>query len=87
MSGKMGAHHGGSERAETAEAKAERILAKEMRRLGWGSAELKHRRKGDVKKIRVAQRLRRETTMTWSWIAEHLQMGAAGYAANCLRNA
>src|SRR5437773_426017 len=87
MSGKMGAHHGGSERAETAEAKAEHILAEEMRRLGWGSAELKHRRKGDVKKIRVAQRLRRETTMTWSWIAEHLQMGAAGYAANCLRNA
>jgi len=23
--------------------------------------------------------------MTWAWIAARLHMGAAGYAANCLR--
>jgi len=28
---------------------------------------------------------RSETTTTWSWIAFHLHMGAAGYAAQCLR--
>ena len=35
----------------------------------------------------MAKRLRRETTMTLGWIAEQRAMGAAGYAANCLRAA
>jgi hypothetical protein len=41
------------------------------------------RRKGDGQKIRIAARLRRETTMTLSWIAEQLHMGAASHVA-CL---
>ena len=87
MSGKMGAHHGGSERSESAEAKAGRILAEELRRVGWGMDQLEQRRKSDRQKIQIAQRLRSETTMTWDWIARQLHMGAAGYAANCLRSA
>ena len=81
----MGANHGGEERVETAEARAERILHGELARLGWNVAELQRRRKGDGQMVAVAQRLRSETTMTWAWIAARLHMGAAGYAANCLR--
>lgn len=36
-------------------------------------------------KVRIARRLRSETTMTLDWIAQRLNMGAAGYAAQCLR--
>ena len=52
--------------------------------LGWRLAELEQRRKGDAQKIQVAQRLRSEPTMVWSWIAAQLHMGAAVYAANHL---
>ena len=45
------------------------------------------RRKGDGEKVRIARRLRKETTMTLDWTAERLNMGAAGYAAHCLRQA
>jgi hypothetical protein len=34
----------------------------------------------------LAQRLRQETTMTLSWIAEKLNKGAAGSLANLLRH-
>jgi hypothetical protein len=85
MSGKMGAHHGGSERAESAEAKAERLLDEELHRVGWNMEDLVSRRKADEQKVQIARRLRSETTMTWAWIAAHLRMGAPGYAANRLR--
>jgi hypothetical protein len=35
MEGKLGAHHSGELRRETAEAKGERIIAEELQRLGW----------------------------------------------------
>ena len=38
-----------------------------------------------IPKIKMARRLRSETTMTWDWIAEQLVMGTAGHAANRLR--
>ena len=85
MSGQIGTQHGGSERQETALAKAERLLAEELRQRGWDEEELMRRRKADREKLAMAQRLRTETTMTWSWIASQLQMGTAGYAANSLR--
>jgi len=83
----VGAHHGGPERIESAEAKAQRVVAEEIRRLGWDSLQLQHRRKGDQNKIALARRLRTETTMSWTWIAKRLHMGAAAYAANCVRKA
>ena len=85
MSGKLGRHHGGSERQETDEAKAKRLLAEEFTRRGWGVEALSQRRKRDAEKIQMARRLRTETTMSWGWIAARLEMGPAGYAANCLR--
>jgi hypothetical protein len=47
--------------------------------------DLKRRRKADPGKVQVAGRLRRETTMNWQWIAASLLMGAADYAAACVR--
>ena len=85
MDGKMGRHHGGAERRESAEQKAARILEEELKRRGWDPKELRRRRKADPGKIEVARRLRRETTMPWQWIAASLMMGAAGYAAGCVR--
>ncbi len=40
ISGKIGTHHGGSERMEAAEVKVQSIVAEEMARRGWGAAEL-----------------------------------------------
>jgi hypothetical protein len=37
---------------------------------------LRLRRKSDGVKIKLAARLRQETTMTLKWIAERLEMGA-----------
>jgi REP element-mobilizing transposase RayT len=85
MGRKMGRHHGGEERRETEEARAERILAQEVKRRRWTLDELAKRRKGDREKVTIARRLRGETMMTMEWIAKRLNMGAAGYAASCLR--
>jgi putative transposase len=62
--------YGGPEWQETAQKKAERILAEELRKRGWDSAELNCRRKGDAEKAAIARQLRAETTMTLAWMAE-----------------
>jgi hypothetical protein len=85
MDGKIGDHDGGPERRESAEQRAESLLNEELNRRGWNRKELKRRRKADPGKVQVAGRLRKETTMNWQWIAASLMMGAADYAAACVR--
>jgi len=46
-----------------------------MKRLGWKQADLEARPKGDREKLKLAVRLREETTVTVKWIAERLKMG------------
>jgi hypothetical protein len=46
------------------------------------STDLAQRRKGDPEKLKIAAKLRAETTMTLSWIAARLQMGAASSLGN-----
>ena len=87
LQSKPGRHHRGPERQETAAARTERLLAEEVKRRGWSTNQLEARRKGDREKVKLARRLRGETTMTLDWIASRLNMGAAGYAAHCLRQA
>ena len=82
----MGPNHGGEERRESEEAWAERLIAEELKRRGWSAAHLALRPKGDARKLEIARRLRRETTMTLRWIAERMNMGTAGSLANLLRN-
>ena len=84
MSERMGAEHYGEERAETAEALAELIIAEELKLGRWQEADLKTRPKGDSVKVALAARLRAETTMTVGWIAERLVMGTRGYLNHLL---
>jgi len=37
--------------------------------------------------VKIALRLRQETTMTWAWITDQLLMGTGGSAANAVRAA
>ena len=69
---------------ESAVVLAERLVAAEMERLGWTEQTLAERRKGDAAKVALAQRLRRETTMTVGWIAERLKMGTRTHLTHLL---
>jgi hypothetical protein len=82
---KRGPQHYGEELEASEEQKAPRLVTEMLRAAGWREAELKQRRKGDRGKARMAARLRRETTMTWPWIAERLAMGHWRTAANAVR--
>jgi REP-associated tyrosine transposase len=82
MSQKRGAEHYGAEIRESAQEKAERIVSEELRALGWEEQDLSKHLKGDPKKIGISLRLRRETTMTLSWIAQRLQMGTKTHLAH-----
>jgi REP element-mobilizing transposase RayT len=81
---KTGQSHYGELVRESATAKAERLVRAELGERKWDEASLAARRKGDPGKIAIAQRLRRETTMTQSWIAERLRMGTKTYLAHLL---
>ena len=54
----------GEEIQQSALAKAQRITQEELEALGWGAPDLQGRRKSDPRKVEIAARLRRETTMT-----------------------
>jgi REP element-mobilizing transposase RayT len=76
--------HYGPELREADALHAEGLVARELRRLGWREADLAQRRKGDPDKVRMAWRLRQESTMTLKWIAQRLQMGAWTSVSNRL---
>ena len=79
-----GGWHYGEELRESAEAKAERIVAQELRRRKWDAKHLAARSKGDPAKIAIARRLREDTTMTLAWIAQRLNMGTRTHLAHLL---
>ena len=85
MKGGFGANHEGGERWESALQHAEDLVAVELRRLGWQEDELERRRKGDADKVKIARRLRSETTMSLKWIAQRLRMGSVSMVAHCLK--
>ncbi len=70
----LGALHFGVERTES---RAARLVQEEPKRLRWTEADLAARRKGDLNRVRQAQRLRETTLVTLAWIAKRLQMGSA----------
>lgn len=84
MSERVGASHYGTERQESGEAKADRLVAEGLQRAGWTEDDLVQRRKGDPTKVTIALRLRSESTMTLKWIAQRLQMGSWTHVSNCL---
>jgi hypothetical protein len=82
---KQGKQHHGQELKESDEQQAERLVVEMLSKAGWTQGELKHRRKGDPKKARMAARLREQTTMPWTWISSRLEMGHWRTAANAVR--
>ena len=84
VSENTGKWHYGEAVQESARAKAERIVVEELRKREWDDKVLASRRKGDGVKVAVAERLRRETTMTLAWIAERLKMGTQTHLAHLL---
>jgi putative transposase len=75
LHGQLGAHHSGALRRKSEWARAEAIIAKELKRLDWKEAELRKRPKSDAAKMALAARLRRETTLTIADLAQRLHMG------------
>lgn len=86
MTGQLGKNHSGELKLQTAEAKAERIIAEELKTLGWTQADLQLRLKTDPAKLQIATRLRSETTLTIKAIAERLHLGTAKSANIRLHN-
>jgi REP element-mobilizing transposase RayT len=84
VEGEVGRFHYGAEVQEASEAKAARIIDEELRRAAWSEADLTLRKKGDPAKVRMARRLRTETTMTLHWIAARLHMGTKGHLSHLL---
>jgi hypothetical protein len=76
--------HYGTERREVPTSRAERLLREEMGRLGWTAADLRQTGKGDERKLRMAARIRKETTMSLKWMAQHLAMGGWTHVSNLL---
>ena len=81
----LGENHSGEQRLESAVAKGDRIIAGELRRLGWKQEDLAARRKSDPEKVAIALRLRRETTLTIKHIASRLSLGTPKSASTRLR--
>ena len=82
MAGGVGAEHYGEERRESEAERAERMVLEELRQAGWEEARLASSPKGDRVKVRVALRLRRETTVAYEWIARRLRMGSRSSVSN-----
>lgn len=57
LDGQVGQHHFGQLRFGVAQAKGERIIGEELRRLGWQEANLAARRKRDPNKLAIARPL------------------------------
>jgi len=82
-----GPSHYGADRQESGEERAQRMVRAAMKELGWDEKELRSRPKGDKAKVKLARRLRKETTMSLKWIARELNMGSWTYVSNLLRGA
>jgi hypothetical protein len=60
------------------------LLEEMLRAEGITDQDLMTMRKGDPVKIRLAMEIRKRTTMSLKWIAEHLHMGTWTYVSNLL---
>jgi len=86
MTARNGERVSGEELRESDEQRAQRILREELRKLGWTHRDLTATRKGDPRKLRIARRLREETTVSWAWLAPRLHAGVWRHLANQVRN-
>jgi putative transposase len=73
-----GKWHYGSELGQSSQAKAEKLIAQALRTQAIPEERLALWRKGHPFKIKLAARLRAESTVTLGWIARRLKMGSRG---------
>ena len=81
VNARPGPSHFGEAVQEAELARAERLVAEGLQRLGWSEADLQARRKGEPRKIELAGQLRAQTTMPLAWITTRLNMGSRGHLA------
>ena len=84
MKEQVGQEHYGKEGAQAEAEQAEGVVRQGLKRLGWKESDLSARPKGDPKKLKLAERLRTETTASTKWIAERLHMGTWTYLNHLL---
>ena len=84
IEGKTRKGHRSLYRQHDAQSQAETIVLEELKKRRWTAQELARRRKSDQDKIMIAQRLRRETTVTIDWIAKRLHMGTTNSLSTVL---
>lgn len=65
----------------------ERIVQSELKRLKIDESKIAQSPKGAEWKVRIAKKLRKETTTKNPWIAERLQMGHPNYVSNLVNKA
>jgi len=85
MQERVGLSHYGAELQESEEEKARRIMTEEIRRLKVLKIDLGELSKGDWRKVEIARRLRKETTVSLRWIAAQLHAGSVAYLAKLIK--
>ena len=85
MQERVGLSHYGAELGESDEQKAKRIIAEEIRGLKFSAINFGELSKGDVRKVKIARRLRQETAVPLRWIADQLEMGSVPYLAHLIK--
>jgi putative transposase len=75
LEGRLNENHRALERTEALEEKVERIVEAGLREIGWSEKNLEATRKCAPEKVRIARRLRDETTVSLKQVAERLRMG------------
>jgi len=76
LDGKLSENHFAQERIETTEVKGEQIIQAGLKEIGWTEEDLRARNKGAPEKVRIARRLRAETTLSLKRVAQRLNMGS-----------
>ncbi|HWI58801.1 MAG TPA: transposase [Bacillota bacterium] len=84
LEGRLGEHPAGALKLASAAAKAERIIAQELERLGGSPEQLARRPKCAPEKLARAGRLRAETPLSGRWLAARLHLGSWKSASSCL---
>jgi hypothetical protein len=84
MEGKLGESHSGELHRETAEPRANRIIAAELARRGRAAVRVGHSPTQRPRKVAIAARLRSETPLPIKWIAARVQIGTAKGAKSVL---
>ena len=72
---------------ELNEVRWEQIVQAELKRLKKKESAIAQDPKGADWKVRIAKRLRKQTTAKNPWIAERLQMGHPNYVSNLVNKA